>query len=85
MTSQPTPHYHADVVIIGFGAAGGCATIEAHDAGANIVLLEKQPEATHYSKRGGCRGISAADVTVSHGDSAATPAAMRHSRGAEAG
>ena len=42
MTSQPTQHYHADVVIIGFGAAGGCAAIEAHDAGANVVLLEKR-------------------------------------------
>ena len=49
MTSEPTRHYDADVVIIGFGAAGGCAAIEAHDAGANVVLLEKQPEATHYS------------------------------------
>ena len=35
MTSEPTQHYDADVVIIGFGA--------------NVVLLEKQPEATHYS------------------------------------
>ena len=42
MTSPPTQHYHADVVMIGFGAAGGCAAIEAHDAGVNVVLLEKQ-------------------------------------------
>ncbi len=49
MTSEPTQHYYAGVVIIGSGAAGGCAAIEAHDAGANVVLLEKQPEATHYS------------------------------------
>ncbi len=49
MTSEPTQHYYADVVIIGFGAAGDCAAIEAHDAGANLVLLEKQPEATHDS------------------------------------
>ena len=49
MTSEPTQHYDAGVVIIGFGAAGGCAAIEAHDGGANAVLLEKQPEATHYS------------------------------------
>jgi len=49
MTSEPTQHYYADVVIIGSGAAAGCAAIEAHDAGANVVLLEKQPEATHYS------------------------------------
>jgi 3-oxosteroid 1-dehydrogenase len=39
----------ADVVIVGFGAAGGCAAIEAHDAGASVVVLEKQPEAAHFS------------------------------------
>jgi succinate dehydrogenase/fumarate reductase flavoprotein subunit len=39
----------ADVVIIGFGAAGACAAIEAHDAGARVILIEKQPEARHYS------------------------------------
>jgi len=39
----------ADVVILGFGGAGACAAIEAHDAGANVLLLEKQPKATHYS------------------------------------
>ncbi len=48
MTSE-IKSYHADVVIIGFGAAGSCAAIEAHGAGASVVLLEKQPEATHYS------------------------------------
>lgn len=41
--------YEADVIIIGFGGAGGCAAIEAHNAGASVILLEKQPEATHYS------------------------------------
>jgi 3-oxosteroid 1-dehydrogenase len=49
MTAKSITEHHADVVIIGFGAAGGCAAIEAHDAGAHVVLLEKQPEATHYS------------------------------------
>ncbi len=48
--SDPDPIAHsADVVIIGFGAAGGCAAIEAHDAGASVVVLEKQPEASHHS------------------------------------
>src|SRR3954470_5079796 len=41
--------YQADVVIIGFGSAGGCAAIERADAGAAVVILEKQPEETHYS------------------------------------
>ena len=49
MPSNETAQYEADVVIVGFGAAGGCAAIEAHDAGARVVVLEKQPEATHYS------------------------------------
>jgi succinate dehydrogenase/fumarate reductase flavoprotein subunit len=41
--------YEADVVILGFGSAGGCAAIEAHDGGAEVVILEKQPEESHYS------------------------------------
>ncbi len=49
MKAKSTIEYHADVVIIGFGAAGGCAAIAAHDAGVESVILEKQPEAKHYS------------------------------------
>lgn len=33
----------ADVVVIGAGAAGFTAAITAHDAGANVILLEKMP------------------------------------------
>ncbi len=32
----------ADVVILGFGGAGACAAIEAADAGAKVLILEKQ-------------------------------------------
>src|SRR6185503_9407495 len=41
--------HHADVIAIGFGAAGACAAIEAHDCGSKVILLEKQPEREHYS------------------------------------
>lgn len=40
--------YEADVVVVGFGGAGGCAAISAHDAGAEVVLLEKQSSERHY-------------------------------------
>lgn len=40
---------HADVIVVGFGAAGACAAIEAHDSGVEVILLEKQPEDRHYS------------------------------------
>lgn len=33
----------ADVVVIGYGAAGGNAAIAAHDAGAKVLVLEKMP------------------------------------------
>ena len=33
----------ADVVVLGLGAAGCAAAIEAHDAGASVVVLEKMP------------------------------------------
>lgn len=38
-----------DVVVIGLGGAGASAAIEAHDSKAGVIVLEKQPEATHYS------------------------------------
>jgi 3-oxosteroid 1-dehydrogenase len=44
MTTQ-----YADIVVIGFGAAGACAAVEAHDSGATVILLEKAPEDRHYS------------------------------------
>ena len=47
----------ADVVIVGFGGAGACAAIEAHDAGASVLILEKQPKATHYSNTRMAGGI----------------------------
>ncbi len=39
----------ADVVVLGLGGAGACAAIEAHDAGAKVLVLEKQAMETHYS------------------------------------
>ncbi|MFC1533738.1 FAD-binding protein [Thermodesulfobacteriota bacterium] len=33
----------ADVVIVGFGGAGAVAAIAAHDAGAKVLIIEKQP------------------------------------------
>lgn len=33
----------ADVVVIGFGGTGAAAAIEAHDAGAKVLILEKAP------------------------------------------
>ncbi len=34
----------ADVVVVGFGAAGMAASVTAHDMGNKVVLLEKAPE-----------------------------------------
>jgi succinate dehydrogenase/fumarate reductase flavoprotein subunit len=32
-----------DVVVVGYGAAGGSAAVAAHDAGAKVIILEKMP------------------------------------------
>jgi succinate dehydrogenase/fumarate reductase flavoprotein subunit len=34
----------ADVVVVGYGYAGAVAAIEAHDAGAEVLLIEKMPD-----------------------------------------
>lgn len=48
MTDLPSVPRHwdveADVVVVGFGAAGMAAAVTAHDLGAKVVLLEKAPE-----------------------------------------
>lgn len=36
----------ADVIVVGYGGAGAVAAIAAHDAGAKVIILEKQPQDT---------------------------------------
>ena len=40
-----------DVVVVGYGGAGAVAAIAAHDAGASVIILEKQPEDTATEAR----------------------------------
>ena len=44
----------ADVVVVGFGGAGAAAAITAHDAGAKVLILEKQPDDTPTEVRHTC-------------------------------
>ena len=48
MKDQPSVSYdwdvEADVVVVGFGAAGVAAAVTAHELGAEVVILEKAPE-----------------------------------------
>lgn len=47
MQQPSVPHrwdVEADVVVVGFGAAGMAAAVTAHELGADVVMLEKAPE-----------------------------------------
>ncbi len=65
MSAQATSHKatvmprtwdeEADVVVVGYGFAGSAVAITAHDAGANVLLLEKASEA----HKGGNSRVSA--------------------------
>ena len=52
------PHWHdeTDVAVIGFGAAGACAAIEAAAAGARVSLFERN------SGSGGASGLSGGEI-----------------------
>ena len=49
-------HLEIDVAIVGFGGAGGCAAIEAADAGAEVAIFELA------SASGGSTALSSAEI-----------------------
>ncbi len=57
-----------DVIVIGYGFAGGIAAITAHDAGARVLLLEKQPDPGGISvcSAGGLRIADDADQAFAY-------------------
>src|SRR3954468_12082718 len=67
-----TPAY--DVVVVGFGIAGGCAALEAARAGARVLLLEKAAVHGGTSSMSGGHfylgGGTAVQVATGHEDSA---------------
>ncbi len=42
-----------DVLVIGFGIAGGCAAVSAAAAGANVLVLEKAAARGRHQRDGG--------------------------------
>jgi len=54
----------AQVVIVGYGLAGAVAAITAHDEGAEVLILEKQPSYTHWTNSSASGGgfIAPTDV-----------------------
>lgn len=53
--------YTTEVAVIGFGAAGACAAIEAADAGAQVMLFERN------SGSGGASGLSGGEIYIGGG------------------
>src|SRR6478752_6780112 len=69
--ADDTPSY--DVVVVGFGIAGGCAALEAARAGARVLLLEKAAVHGGTSSMSGGHfylgGGTAVQVATGHVDS----------------
>src|SRR3569623_876685 len=57
--------FETDVLVVGFGAAGACAAIEAASAGAGVTLLEVT------SGHGGTSALSGGEIYI--GGSGGTP------------
>ena len=53
--------FETDVAVIGFGATGACAAIEAADAGAKVMLFERN------SGSGGASGLSGGEIYIGGG------------------
>ncbi|MDP3907364.1 FAD-dependent oxidoreductase [Novosphingobium sp.] len=54
----PQWDFSTDVAVIGFGATGACAAIEAADAGAKVMLFERN------SGSGGASGLSGGEIYI---------------------
>ncbi len=61
--------YEADVVVVGFGAAGVAAAVTAHDLGDAVLILEKAPEG---QEGGNTRVAGQGYLNTSSAESAAT-------------
>jgi 3-oxo-5alpha-steroid 4-dehydrogenase len=60
----PRWDYTTDVAIVGFGAAGACAAIEAAGAGTNVMLFERS------SGSGGASALSGGEIYIGGGTDA---------------
>ena len=61
LSSVPRWDFETDVIVVGFGAAGACAAIEAATAGAKVTLFELA------SGSGGTTAMSGADIYMGGG------------------
>ncbi|MCP5432460.1 MAG: FAD-binding protein [Alphaproteobacteria bacterium] len=57
-----------DILVVGYGFAGGVAALEAHDLGAEVLLIEKMPHGGGISicSGGGCRTAKSAASAFSY-------------------
>lgn len=59
--------YLADIVIVGSGQAGACAARAAAEAGAQVIVLERQPEHIQRFEGGGIVGQINSDLAKKQG------------------
>lgn len=73
-----TWQHETDVAVVGFGGAGGCAAIEAHDAGAQVTIFEVA------SASGGSTALSSAEIYMGGGGGTRVQRACGHEDSTEA-
>ncbi|MDQ7909931.1 FAD-binding protein [Phytohabitans sp. ZYX-F-186] len=68
MSAGTAPDIVTDVLVVGFGGAGAAAAVEAHDRGADVLIVEKMPEGGGSTREsaGSIGSVARRDAAIEH-------------------